>query len=32
MAKKDILNKEFGNNLESVLKDISKQYGEGSVM
>ena len=32
MAKKDILDKEFGNNLESVLKDISKQYGEGSVM
>ena len=34
MAKKDILNKEFGDNnaLESVLKEISKQYGEGSVM
>ena len=34
MTKKDILNKEFGDNnaLESVLKEISKQYGEGSVM
>ena len=34
MAKKDVLNKEFGddNALESVLKEISKQYGEGSVM
>lgn len=34
MAKKDILNKEFGDNnaLESILKEISKQYGEGSVM
>ena len=34
MAKKDILNKEFGDNnaLKSVLKEISKQYGEGSVM
>lgn len=34
MAKKDILNKEFEDNnaLESVLKEISKQYGEGSVM
>ena len=34
MTKKDILNKEFGDNnaLESILKEISKQYGEGSVM
>lgn len=33
MAKKDIIDKEFKNDgLESVLKDISKQYGEGSVM
>jgi len=33
MAKKDIIDKEFKNDgLESILKDISKQYGEGSVM
>lgn len=34
MAKKDVLDKEFGGDqaLESVLKEISKQYGEGSVM
>ena len=34
MAKKDILEKEFGEDheLEAVLKEISKQYGEGSVM
>ena len=34
MAKKDILDKEFGidNELESVLKEIKKQYGEGTVM
>ena len=34
MAKKDIIDKEFGtdNELESVLKDIKKQYGEGAVM
>ena len=34
MAKKDILEREFGNDksLESVLKDITKQYGEGTVM
>lgn len=34
MAKKDILEKEFGidNELESVLKEIKKQYGEGTVM
>ena len=34
MAKKDILDKEFGNDndLESVLKEIKKQYGEGTVM
>ena len=34
MGKKDVLNKEFGddNALDSILKDISKQYGEGSVM
>ena len=34
MAKKDVLEKEFGEDheLEAVLKEISKQYGEGSVM
>lgn len=34
MAKKDVLDKEFGGDqaLESILKEISKQYGEGSVM
>ena len=34
MAKKDILDKEFGidNELEFVLKEIKKQYGEGTVM
>ena len=34
MAKKDVLEKEFGidNELESVLKEIKKQYGEGTVM
>ena len=34
MAKKEVLEKEFGGDqaLESVLKEISKQYGEGSVM
>lgn len=34
MAKKDVLDKEFGGDqaLESVLKEISKQYGECSVM
>ena len=35
MSKKDeVLNKEFGEDheLESILKEISKQYGEGSVM
>jgi recombination protein RecA len=34
MAKKDILDEVFGENheLESVLKQISKQYGEGTVM
>ena len=31
MAKK-IIDEEFDNSLESVLKEISKQYGEGSVM
>ena len=31
MAKK-VLDEEFDNSLESVLKEISKQYGEGSVM
>ena len=34
MAKKDVIEKEFGidNELESVLKEIKKQYGEGTVM
>lgn len=34
MAKKDVINKEFDNDneLESVLKEIKKQYGEGTVM
>lgn len=34
MAKKDAINKEFDNDneLESVLKEIKKQYGEGTVM
>jgi len=34
MAKKDVIDKEFGidNELESVLKEIKKQYGEGTVM
>ena len=34
MAKKDVLDKEFGsdNELESVLKEIKKQYGDGAVM
>jgi recombination protein RecA len=34
MAKKDILEQEFGEDhaLEAVLKDIAKQYGQGSVM
>ena len=34
MAKKDILEQEFGEDheLESVLKEITKQYGQGSVM
>ena len=34
MTKKDIIDKEFGidNELESVLKEIKKQYGEGTVM
>jgi len=34
MSKKDIIDKEFGidNELESVLKEIKKQYGEGTVM
>ena len=31
MSKK-IIDEEFDNSLESVLKEISKQYGEGSVM
>lgn len=32
MAKKNIIDQEFNNDIESVLKEISKQYGEGSVM
>ena len=34
MGKKDILEQEFGKDheLEAILKDIAKQYGEGSVM
>ena len=34
MSKKDVLEQEFGEDheLEAVLKEISKQYGEGSVM
>lgn len=34
MAKKDILEQEFGQDheLEAVLKDIKKQYGDGAVM
>ncbi len=34
MTKKDVLEKEFGkdNELEAVLKEIKKQYGEGTVM
>lgn len=34
MSKKDVIDKEFGidNELESVLKEIKKQYGEGTVM
>ena len=34
MNKKDIIDKEFGvdNELESILKEIKKQYGEGTVM
>ena len=34
MAKKDVLEQEFGQDheLEAVLKEISKQYGQGSVM
>ena len=34
MAKKDILEQEFGldHELEAVLKDIKKQYGDGAVM
>lgn len=33
MAKKDIIDKEFNDNsLDNILKDICKQYGEGSVM
>ena len=34
MSKKDIIDKEFGidNELESVLKEIKKQFGEGTVM
>jgi len=34
MAKKDILEQEFGQDheLDAVLKDIKKQYGEGAVM
>ena len=34
MAKKDVINKEFDNDneLESVLKEIKKQYGECTVM
>ena len=34
MAKKNIINEEFGevDELSEVLKSISKQYGEGTVM
>ena len=34
MAKKDILTETFGENhdIEAILKDINKQYGNGSVM
>ena len=34
MAKKDILTETFGENheIEAVLKEINKQYGNGSVM
>ena len=34
MAKKEVLNEIFGDNheLEAVLKDIKKQYGDGAVM
>lgn len=34
MAKKDVLTETFGENheLEAILKDINKQYGNGSVM
>ena len=34
MAKKDILTETFGENheLEAILKEINKQYGNGSVM
>lgn len=34
MAKKDVLEQEFGadHELEAVLKDIKKQYGDGAVM
>lgn len=34
MAKKDVLEQEFGQDheLEAILKDIKKQYGEGTVM